>query len=44
MNLGQMVLEVERLCNKHTKIRRLNKVNGEIIYPEEIIAKIEEVL
>jgi 2-oxoglutarate ferredoxin oxidoreductase subunit alpha len=44
MNLGQMVLEVERLCNKHTKIERLNKVNGEIIYPEEIIAKIQEVL
>jgi 2-oxoglutarate/2-oxoacid ferredoxin oxidoreductase subunit alpha len=44
MNLGQMVLEVERLCNKHTKIERLNKVNGEIIYPEEIISKIEEVL
>jgi 2-oxoglutarate ferredoxin oxidoreductase subunit alpha len=44
MNLGQMVLEVERLCNKHTKIERLNKVNGEIIYPEEIIAKIEGVL
>jgi 2-oxoglutarate ferredoxin oxidoreductase subunit alpha len=44
MNLGQMVLEVERLCSKNTKIERLNKVNSEIIYPEEIIAKIEEVL
>lgn len=44
MNLGQMVLEVERLCDKHTEVQRLNKVNGEIIYPEEIIAKIEEVL
>ncbi|MGB7604395.1 MAG: 2-oxoacid:acceptor oxidoreductase subunit alpha [Lutisporaceae bacterium] len=44
MNLGQMVLEVERLCDKYTEIQRLNKVNGEIIYPEEIIAKIEEVL
>jgi 2-oxoglutarate ferredoxin oxidoreductase subunit alpha len=44
MNLGQMVLEVERLCGKHTKIERLNKVNGEIIYPEEIISKIEGVL
>mgnify|MGYP000594880366 CR=1 FL=1 len=44
MNLGQMVLEVERLCNKHTKIERLNKVNGEIIYPEEIVSKIEGVL
>lgn len=44
MNLGQMVLEVERICSKHTKIERLNKVNGEIIYPEEITAKIEGVL
>ena len=44
MNLGRMVLEVERLCNKHTRIERLNKVNGEIIYPEEIISKIEGVL
>jgi len=44
MNLGQMVLEVERLCSKYTKIEKLNKVNGEIIYPEEIVAKIEEVL
>ncbi|MDD4503764.1 MAG: 2-oxoacid:acceptor oxidoreductase subunit alpha [Clostridiaceae bacterium] len=44
MNLGQMVLEVERICNNIAKIERLNKVNGEIIYPEEIISKIEEVL
>jgi 2-oxoglutarate ferredoxin oxidoreductase subunit alpha len=44
MNLGQLVLEVERICNNITKIDRVNKVNGEIIYPEEIIRKIEEVL
>lgn len=44
MNLGQLVLEVERICNNITKIERVNKVNGEIIYPEEIVAKIEEVL
>ncbi len=44
MNLGQMVLEVERICKGNTKIKRINKVNGEIIYPEEIVAKIEEVL
>lgn len=44
MNLGQMVLEVERICKDKAKIERVNKVNGEIIYPEEIIAKIEEVL
>lgn len=44
MNLGQMVLEVERVCKGKVKIETVNKVNGEIIYPEEIIAKIEEVL
>ncbi len=44
MNLGQLVLEVERICNNVCKIDRVNKVNGEIIYPEELISKIEEVL
>jgi 2-oxoglutarate ferredoxin oxidoreductase subunit alpha len=44
MNLGQLVLEVERICNNVCKIDRVNKVNGEIIFPEEIAAKIEEVL
>lgn len=44
MNLGQMVLEIERICKGKVKIERVNKVNGEAIYPEEIIAKIEEVL
>jgi 2-oxoglutarate ferredoxin oxidoreductase subunit alpha len=44
MNLGQLVLEVERICNNITKIDRVNKVSGEIIYPEEIVAKVEEVL
>ena len=44
MNLGQLVLEVERICNNITRIERLNKVNCEIIYPDEIISKIEEVI
>lgn len=44
MNLGQLVLEVERICGALARIERVNKVNGEIIYPEEIIEKIEEVL
>jgi 2-oxoglutarate ferredoxin oxidoreductase subunit alpha len=44
MNLGQLVLEVERICNNITKVERLNKVSCEIIYPEEIISKIQEVL
>jgi len=44
MNLGQLVLEVERLCGSMAKVDRVNKVNGEIIYPEEIMKKVEEVL
>ena len=44
MNLGQYVLEVERIVGDNCKVYRVNKVNGEIIYPEEIMKKIEEVL
>ncbi|MGI6585368.1 MAG: 2-oxoacid:acceptor oxidoreductase subunit alpha [Gracilibacteraceae bacterium] len=44
MNLGQLVLEVERICGCNTIIEKLNKVSCEIIYPEEIVRKIEEVL
>lgn len=44
MNLGQLVLEVQRICNNIVEIDRVNKVNGEIIYPEEIINKVLEVI
>ncbi len=44
MNLGQMVLEAERIVKGMAKIEKVNKVNGEIITPDEIIAKIKEVL
>ncbi|MCK9216758.1 MAG: 2-oxoacid:acceptor oxidoreductase subunit alpha [Firmicutes bacterium] len=44
MNLGQMALEVERISKCMTRIEKVNKVNGEIITPDEIIAKIKEVL
>ncbi|HCJ56800.1 2-oxoacid:acceptor oxidoreductase subunit alpha [Lutispora sp.] len=44
MNLGQMVLEVERIIKDKAEIKRVNKVNGEAVYPEEITAVIEEVL
>ncbi|HHY76959.1 MAG TPA: 2-oxoacid:acceptor oxidoreductase subunit alpha [Clostridiales bacterium] len=44
MNLGQMVLEVERIIKDKAKLIKVNKVNGEAIYPEEIMEKIEEVL
>lgn len=44
MNLGQIALEVERIIKDKAEIKRVNKINGEAIYPEEITAKIEEVL
>lgn len=44
MNLGQLVLEVERICNNLIEVKRLNKVNGEMIYPDEIVKKIKEVI
>ncbi|NLM43167.1 MAG: 2-oxoacid:acceptor oxidoreductase subunit alpha [Clostridiales bacterium] len=44
MNLGQMALEVERIIKDKAELIKVNKVNGEAIYPEEIIEKIEEVL
>lgn len=44
MNLGQMLLEVERICKCNSRIESVNKVSGEMITPDEIIAKIEEVL
>lgn len=44
MNLGQMALEVERIIKDKAKLIKVNKVNGEAIYPEEIMEKIEEVL
>jgi len=44
MNLGQMALEVERIIKDKAKLIKVNKVNGEAIYPEEIMEKIQEVL
>ncbi len=44
MNLGQLILEVQRICNNIVKIDGVNKVNGEIIYPEEIVTKVLEVI
>ena len=43
MNLGQYALEVERVSDKNCEIVRCNKINGELITPDEILAKIEEV-
>ena len=41
MNMGQLVLEVERVVGRH-KVRRVNRGDGEMIQPTEILACIEE--
>ncbi|RBP45591.1 2-oxoacid:acceptor oxidoreductase subunit alpha [Garciella nitratireducens] len=43
MNKGQLVLEIERIVKNDTQIDFLGKANGEIITPDEILSKIEEV-
>ncbi len=41
MNLGQLVLEVERVLGRY-KVRRVNRADGEMIQPAEILAAIED--
>ncbi len=41
MNLGQLALEVERVLGRD-KVRRVNRADGEMIKPTEILAAIEE--
>ncbi|MBP1759534.1 MAG: 2-oxoglutarate ferredoxin oxidoreductase, alpha subunit [Firmicutes bacterium] len=43
LNLGQMVLEVERLNSFKTPVYPLSRIDGEIILPSQIIDKIQEV-
>lgn len=43
MNLGQYVLEVERVASKNSIVHRCNKVNGELLSPDEILNKVKEV-
>jgi 2-oxoglutarate ferredoxin oxidoreductase subunit alpha len=40
MNLGQLVLEAERVLGRH-KVRRVNRVDGELISPRQILEAIE---
>lgn len=44
MNMGQMSLEIERVVKDNCPVIGINKYNGEIITPEEITSKIEEVI
>lgn len=43
MNMGQLVLEVERVTKDRTQVHFLGKANGEFITPDEILSKIGEV-
>ncbi len=44
MNMGQMILEVERVVSGNCPVVGINKFNGEILTPEEITSNIEEVI
>jgi len=44
MNMGQLRLEVERAAGGLCKVVGVNKVNGELITPEEIIKAVEGVM
>lgn len=41
MNMGQLKLEVERVARGNTRVIGVNKVNGELITPLEILASIK---
>lgn len=41
LNRGQLALEVERVVGRH-KVRRVNRADGEIIQPAEMLAAIED--
>lgn len=43
LNLGQIALEVERNACGNARVHRLNRVDAELITPDEILAKIREV-
>jgi 2-oxoglutarate ferredoxin oxidoreductase subunit alpha len=42
LNQGQMIREVERVCHGHTRVVGLNKYDGELMTPDQIVQKIKE--
>jgi 2-oxoglutarate ferredoxin oxidoreductase subunit alpha len=44
LNLGQYVLEVERIVKDSCRLGFIGKANGEVLMPDEIVAKAKEVL
>ena len=41
MNLGEPALEVERVVGRR-KVRRVNRVDGELVAPRQILEALEE--
>ncbi|NJL08404.1 MAG: 2-oxoacid:acceptor oxidoreductase subunit alpha [Methylacidiphilales bacterium] len=44
MNLGQLILEVERVIGRGTKVAGLNRIDGEPIPPAAMVARIRELV
>ncbi len=44
MNLGQMVLEVQRVVEGRTPVTHIDRANGDVLTPFELVAKVKEVL
>ncbi len=44
MNLGQLVLEVQRVVNGQTPVIHIGRANGDVLTPLELVAKVKEVL
>lgn len=42
MNLGQVVLEVERVIHGKADVIKLGKVNGDLFHPDEVFAALKE--
>lgn len=42
MNMGQYLLEVERILGKYTEVKGYGRTNGELITPNEIVSFVEE--
>ena len=44
MNLGQYLLEVQRIVKSDSNVHFIGRANGEVLMPSEIVAKVKEVL
>lgn len=44
MNLGQYTLEVQRIVKSDAAVHHIGRANGEVLTPNEIVAKVMEVL